>query len=302
MGMREIRLPTVSDELLGFMIDRCPEASFVAEGKGGIMAFSLACRWGTTAWLGPIAVLPPAQGQGIGRQLVNASRAVLDDLGVATVGIETMPRSYRNLQFYSRLGMAFECMTLDMSLTKTGLEAWSAETEGTELSIEALEPAPEQDRTRILDQVAVLSGRVAPGLDYRPEAVQTLNHRLGDAFVARIADVPVGFAVAHTVPYAREEMPGTARINTLVVAPPPEGLSSHEYNVVLSGPALCRVFGRVNPGDLLQVSEQAGYLEPTSLWTRWFVRERIFARAIDLSTTSNYELIDVYVLPQALRR
>ena len=115
MGQKQTRLPTMTDQLLGYYLDRTPDYSFVAEKKGGLVGFCLVCRWGATAWMGPIAVLPPAQGTGIGRSMVEASIAALRNTGITTLGLETMPRSYRNLQFYSRLGLNFEQMTLDLS-------------------------------------------------------------------------------------------------------------------------------------------------------------------------------------------
>ncbi|MBK8988268.1 MAG: hypothetical protein IPM39_19740 [Chloroflexi bacterium] len=87
-----------------------------------------------------------------------------------------------------------------------------------------------------------------------------------------------------------------------VVALRPDGLGPDQYEVVLSGPALCRVHGAVRPGDLLAMSEKAGHLAPASRWTIWFQPERIFARAIDMTTTSESGLIYVYVLPSTRRR
>jgi len=82
-----------------------------------------------------------------------------------------------------------------------------------------------------------------------------------------------------------------------VVGPRPDDYQRDEYNVVLSGPALCRVYGPVQPGDLLEIGEKPGHLSPASRWTRWFQPERIFARAMDIATTAEYHLIEVFVLP-----
>ncbi|GEM_PF-1156435 len=223
MGLKQIRLPTMSDELLSFYLTRSPGYSFVAAGRGGIVGFCLACRWGSTAWLGPIAVLPPAQGQGLGQRLVETSEQTLRAAGVATLGLETMPRSYRNLQFYSRLGMRFEQMTLDLSRSFTNDSSRSAADSlfaGTAGTVaESLSGLPAPEREPLLAAVARMSDAISPGLDYRREAEETLACGMGEVLMARRGGELTGFAIAHTRPYAREEIAGTVRINTLLMLP-----------------------------------------------------------------------------------
>ncbi len=221
MGLKQTRLPTMTDQLLGFYLDRTPECSFVAEKKGGPIGFCLACRWGTTAWLGPIAVLPPAQGTGIGRAMVEASITALKDAGVTTLGLETMPRSYRNLQFYSQLGMRFEQMTLDMShFYKNGLSDEGAPESGPGLELESVAGTAGAERESALQSITAISGEVSEGLDYRNDVELAERHRLGEAVLAFLDGRPVGFAIIHTEPYAKEETHGTARVNTLLLVPP----------------------------------------------------------------------------------
>ncbi|MFC1544267.1 GNAT family N-acetyltransferase [Gemmatimonadota bacterium] len=226
MGLKDTRLPTIRDELLAFYLDRSPEASFVAEGRGGLFGFCLACRWGRVGWMGPIAVLPPAQGEGMGQRLIYASTTALREAGVRTLGVETMPRSYRNLQLYTRLGMRFGPMTFDLSRVWKGEEAPlmdSEEAGGRGIVVQAVGPDGDAgERERAMGIVARLSSEVAEGLDYRLEASTTLDHRFGMILLAGDGSGgDIGFAVVHTEPYAREEASGTARINTLVMAPGP---------------------------------------------------------------------------------
>jgi predicted N-acetyltransferase YhbS len=221
MGLRNIRLPVMRRQLLDFYLDRSPETSFILQGKGGAVGFTLSCRWGSVGWIGPVAVLPPAQGLGLGRRLVEAASEALRQAGVRTIGLETMPRSYRNLQFYLRLGMQVSGMTLDVSRvgTRPGRPAR-----------ERPDPAPEMvalgrlsgpERSRALEELRRISGRIASGLDYSREALKTAEHGLGETLIARWGGEPVGLAVVHTVPYAEEEVPGTLRVNTCLACPPP---------------------------------------------------------------------------------
>ena len=61
-------------------------------------------RSGTEGWMGPLAVRPDRQGEGLGRQIVQAGIEWLRGQGATTIGLETMPRTVDNIGFYSRLG------------------------------------------------------------------------------------------------------------------------------------------------------------------------------------------------------
>jgi hypothetical protein len=82
-----------------------------------------------------------------------------------------------------------------------------------------------------------------------------------------------------------------------VIAPRSEDLEADEYSVVLSGPVLCRIRGRVQADDLLVAAWQPGALERASLWVRWFAPHRIVARAIDNPTGPHDRFINVYFMP-----
>ncbi len=225
MGLKSSRIPVMNDQLLAFYLDRAREYSFAAERRGGLIGFCLACRWGSTAWMGPIAVLPPAQGDGWGRKLVEASTNLLRQGGVTTLGVETMPRSYRNLQFYSSLGMRFACMTLDMSRTYSEESQPSTPSMPVEgLEMHTLGRMTEGEGIEAIDSIATISDAVSTGLDYRPEVETTRRHGIGETLLACWNDQPVGFAILHTEPYAREEIPGTIRVTTLLVKPSAEGV------------------------------------------------------------------------------
>lgn len=221
MGKRNTRLPVMTDRLLGYYVSRDPEISFVAEGSGGPMGFCLACRWGDVAWMGPIAILPPIQGRGLGRRLVEASMDAIRGRGVKTLGLETMPRSYRNLQFYTRLGMGVSGMTWDLSRYYAGDESGPAPVLGSEmqLGLRSVSRTSGAGRGRLMTDISTLSREAAEGLDYAHEVEVTLQHGLGDAFVAYSGQRPCGMAVVHTEPYARQEEEGTARVNIAVALP-----------------------------------------------------------------------------------
>ena len=87
-----------------------------------------------------------------------------------------------------------------------------------------------------------------------------------------------------------------------VIAPRLDDFDEDEYNVVLSGPVMCRIEGQVKAGDLLAAARKPGRLEKASLWVRWFQSEKIVARAIDNPTSPYDHLINVYFMPDLKKK
>ena len=57
--------------------------------------------FGVARETGPLAVRPDRQGLGLGKAVVTAAVDWLRDVGVTTLGLETMPRTVENIGFYS---------------------------------------------------------------------------------------------------------------------------------------------------------------------------------------------------------
>src|SRR5206468_3490553 len=71
---------------------------------GHVVAFNIAHRSGAEGWMGPLAVRPDRQGAGVGKTIVRTALDWLLEQNVATLGLETMPRTVENIGFYARLG------------------------------------------------------------------------------------------------------------------------------------------------------------------------------------------------------
>src|SRR3989454_8368011 len=71
---------------------------------GHVVAFNIAHRSGAEGWMGPLAVRPDRQGAGVGKTIVRTALDWLLEQDVATLGLETMPRTVENIGFYARLG------------------------------------------------------------------------------------------------------------------------------------------------------------------------------------------------------
>ena len=122
----------VGDSLLtcsSLFLDGVPQA--LVRGADGIAAFNMVHRSGVEGWMGPLAVHPAYQGQGIGKLIVSTGVEWLKKSGAKVIGLETMPRTMDNIGFYAGLGFAPGRLTITLTLdaalrTATGAAAYRA--------------------------------------------------------------------------------------------------------------------------------------------------------------------------------
>src|SRR5256885_2145296 len=104
-GLVGVRVPHLNPQVWRYaLLDAGPGAMLWRDEAGYVVGFNIAHRSGAEGWMGPLAVRPDRQGAGVGKTIV---RTVLDWLleqDVATLGLETMPRTVENIGFYARLG------------------------------------------------------------------------------------------------------------------------------------------------------------------------------------------------------
>ena len=93
-----------------------------------------------------------------------------------------------------------------------------------DLSLVALSDLNGSERAEAIERIAKISDRVSPGLDYRSEVEATFRFKMGDVLLLFRHGLAAGFAVVHTQPYAKEEIAGTARVNTLLIKPSEDGM------------------------------------------------------------------------------
>ncbi|MCB8984941.1 MAG: hypothetical protein H6659_14010 [Ardenticatenaceae bacterium] len=191
-----------------------------------------------------------------------------------------------------------DCRHTFQSLTDVfaRLQLLDADLQATKAALAALHTETDVEDEEQEDEITLLQRQVA-------ELRATVNQLAGrsDGRIVRTyrcqQELDVGEVVANSPTedgYVVRAGPEAAPLG--VVAPRPDDFAADEYVVVLRGPALCRVRGPVDSGDLLASAETPGHLEKAGLWTRWFQPERILGRAIDISTTQDFELIDVFVM------
>jgi GNAT superfamily N-acetyltransferase len=200
-GMVGVRVPHLNPAVWKFAITDAEDGAMVwRNARDGIAAFNMVHRSGVEGWMGPLAVHPDYQGQGIGKMIVNTGVEWLKQRGATVIGLETMPRTMDNVGFYSSLGFTPGHLTVTVTLdtARSGIQSTLVS------SLSA------HERELALRQCRQMLQQLIPGYDYTREIVLTAHHDLGDTVFVRKGSDVVSFAVCHSVPLvegrATEEM------------------------------------------------------------------------------------------------
>src|SRR5207245_2735293 len=110
------RVPYLNPQVWRYaLLDAGAGSMLWRDESGHIVAFNIAHRSGTEGWMGPLAVRPDRQGGGVGKTVVRTAIDWLLEQGVATLGLETMPRTVENIGFYARLGFSPAHLTVTLT-------------------------------------------------------------------------------------------------------------------------------------------------------------------------------------------
>jgi GNAT superfamily N-acetyltransferase len=200
-GMVGVRVPHLNPTVWKFAITDAEDGAMIwRNARDGIAAFNMVHRSGVEGWMGPLAVHPDYQGQGIGKTIVTTGVEWLKKAGATVIGLETMPRTMDNVGFYSSLGFTPGHLTVTVTLdaARSGIQS---------IPMSTLTP---HERELALRQCLQLLQQLMPGYDYTREMVLTAHHQLGDTVFVRKGSDVVSFAICHSVPLvegrATEEM------------------------------------------------------------------------------------------------
>lgn len=190
-GMVGVRVPYLNPVVWKFAIADADEGAMVwRNARDGIAAFNMVHCSGIEGWMGPLAVHPDYQGQGVGKMIVSSGVEWLKSKGARVIGLETMPRTMDNVGFYSSLGFTPGHLTVTVTL-----EAARAGTQSTAMS--TLNP---HERELALRQCRTLLEQLSPGYDYTREILLTAQHQLGDTLFVRKGNDVMSFAICHSAP------------------------------------------------------------------------------------------------------
>jgi GNAT superfamily N-acetyltransferase len=212
-GLVGVRVPPLNPVIWTYALrDAADGAMLWRDESGRVVAFNVAHQSGTEGWMGPLAVRPDRQGLGLGQVIVQAAIDRLKTSGVATIGLETMPRTVDNIGFYGRLGF----LPGHLTITLTG-DVPDRPPRRVALRLGAL---PESERADLLVRCRERLARSAPGSDFTREHELTLELEIGDTVVVERGGAVQGFALWHSAPLAEARGGDELRVLKLFAASP----------------------------------------------------------------------------------
>lgn len=206
-GLVGVRVPYLNSLIWRYAIEDAGEGAMIwRDADGRPLAFNMVHQSGSEGWMGPLAVRPDRQNEGLGKMVVQAGLDWLRGRGARTIGLETMPRTVENIGFYSRL----ELIPRHLTVTLTRDVPRKPTALGELLSSTGV------DHLKVLAECRELSKRLVPGLDFTRELQLTLDLQVGDATLVRREHRLVGFALWHSAPLAEGRPRDEVRVLKLV--------------------------------------------------------------------------------------
>ncbi len=207
-GMGSVRVPELNPAVWRYAIAAAGDGALIwRDAEGAVAAFNMIHQAGAEGWMGPLAVRPDCQGQGLGRAIVTAGIERLVAHRSAVIGLETMPRTIDNIGFYSGLGFRPAHLTVSLVRDLKPADRVESAADGPET---AGEPVP-------VEACQALTSRVLPGPDYGREIALTREHGLGDVTGLGGRELSA-FALWHSAPLAAARGSDELRVLKVVAA------------------------------------------------------------------------------------
>jgi GNAT superfamily N-acetyltransferase len=208
-GLVGVRVPQLNTLVWRYALEDAGDGSMVwRDVDGQMVAFNMVHRSGTEGWMGPLAVRPDRQGEGIGSTMVRTGIEWLRGQGATTIGLETMPRTVDNIGFYSRIGL------VPGHLTVTLVHDVARRAGGT---VELLSSSGNAFDRRV-EECRMLTEQILPGVDFTRELTLTRELGIGDTTLARDGRSLSGFALWHSTPLAAGRPKDELRVLKLVAS------------------------------------------------------------------------------------
>lgn len=206
-GLVGVRVPHLNTLVWRYAIEDAGDGAMVwRDADGHIVAFNMVHRSGVEGWMGPLAVRPDRQGEGLGSTMVRLGIDWLRGLGATTIGLETMPRTVENIGFYSRLGLVPGHLTVTLvhdAPRRAGGQP------------EFLSAAGHQMAARV-EECRQLTAELLPAVDFTREIALTRELGIGDTTLVHEGGELLAFALWHSTPLAAGRGKDEVRVLKLV--------------------------------------------------------------------------------------
>jgi GNAT superfamily N-acetyltransferase len=208
-GLVGVRVPQLNHLVWRYALEDAGGGAMVwRDVDGHMVAFNMVHLSGTEGWMGPLAVRPDRQGEGLGSHMVRTGIDWLKSQGAATIGLETMPRTVDNIGFYSRIGL------VPSRLTVTLVHEVSRRPGGTpELLSSSGGHWPER-----VEECRRLADSILAGVDFTRELALTHDLGIGDTTLVREGKALTGFALWHSTPLAAGRTKDELRVLKIVAS------------------------------------------------------------------------------------
>ncbi len=211
-GLVGVRVPHLNPQVWRYaLLDAGPGAMLWRDEAGHVVAFNIAHRSGAEGWMGPLAVRPDRQGAGVGKTIVRTALDWLLEQNVATLGLETMPRTVENIGFYARLGFfpGHLTVTLTNDIITRGHRAPMV-----------LSQRKGAAGGEMLEAARHLVAALAPGYDFTREILLTTELGLGDTSLIDGDDGLDALVLWHSAPLAEGRPKDEVRVLKLAARDP----------------------------------------------------------------------------------
>ena len=206
-GLVGVRVPHLNTLVWRYALEDAGDGAMIwRDADGQIVAFNMVHQSGAEGWMGPLAVRPDRQGEGLGSTMVRLGIDWLKGQGARTIGLETMPRTVENIGFYSRLGLVPGPLTV--TLVHDVPRPAGAPPE--------LLSASGHQLARRLEECRRLTRELAPGVDFSREITLTRDLGIGDTTLLRDGGDLLAFALWHSTPLAAGRSQDEVRVLKLV--------------------------------------------------------------------------------------
>ena len=193
-GLVGVRVPHLNPQVWHYaLLDAGAGAMLWRDEAEHVVAFNIAHQSGAEGWMGPLAVRPDRQGTGVGKTVVRTALDWLIEQGVATLGLETMPRTVENIGFYARLGFTPGHLTVTMTN--------DIATRGHSTPV-LLSQRKGAAQGQALEAARRLVGGLRPGYDFTREILLTAELGLGDTSLVDGDGDLAGLVLWHSAPLA----------------------------------------------------------------------------------------------------
>lgn len=211
-GLVGVRVPQLNTLVWRYALEDAGEGAMVwRDAEGQMVGFNMVHRSGSEGWMGPLAVRPDRQGEGLGSSMVRTGIDWLRTQGATTIGLETMPRTVDNIGFYSRMGLVPGHLTVTLVHDVPRRPAGS---------VELLSTTGARFEERI-EECRLLTERILPGVDFTRELALTRDLDIGDTTLVREGGVLAAFALWHSTPLAAGRSKDELRVLKLVAGSEP---------------------------------------------------------------------------------